>query len=586
MDTMLYLIVGLVVIVGIAVVVMRGKNKPSQSKTSASHQTSSTPIQHAHSTKPVAPEPVTKFDNETVAQRFIDQQRYDKAIETIDRGLAANPADSVLLLKLLHVYIATKQTDAFYQTYAKLERSADPVTMVQAQQLKAEVDREHAPMDTVPTTANPNAAAVEDTPRFGDFNFEVEEDAPATPVARTEPAPSTSAAPESVSVAQQNDEASFDLFLDDLNNTATSSTTTPEPQAKQPSAAPAPQSEPEDDFSFTLDGLEESLTPETTNEPAQPVEEVKQEAPVDTASVSTPHTKASTTAAKEDLNFDFDSNVHSPASTTSDLPATNTPLSSENLDDHKGTVDDDFTLDFESLLQDKDDNESISEDVVQNHTVETATNNEANQAPQETATPQTQTPVAASTTKDSTSDEFADFNFFEDTSAPETANASNNDLAFDDDGALSLDIDGAETDADETIDFGVTKAPVVENEAPVVDETPVSKTDDAPMLFDDDFDFDAFESATLGMPVADDTAPIETAPITETAPTDTSLLPPTDDEFDFVKSLDSNQVTLELAEQYLSIGEYDGAKHLLNEVLAQGNSEQQQQAHTLLARTA
>jgi len=126
---------------------------------------------------------------------------------------------------------------------------------------------------------------------------------------------------------------------------------------------------------------------------------------------------------------------------------------------------------------------------------------------------------------------------------------------------------------------------VVENKAPVVDETPVSKTDDAPMLFDDDFDFDAFESATLGTPVADDTAPIETAPITETAPTDTSLLPPTDDEFDFVKSLDSNQVTLELAEQYLNIGEYDGAKHLLNEVLAQGNSQQQQHAYTLLART-
>ncbi|WP_199507065.1 MULTISPECIES: FimV/HubP family polar landmark protein [unclassified Psychrobacter] len=576
MDTMLYLVVGLVVIVGIAFVVMRGKNKSAQSQTPATHQPSSTTNQR---TPPVASEPVTKFDNETVAQRFIDQQRYDKAIETIDRGLAANPADSTLLLKLLHVYIATEQTDAFYQTYAKLERHADPVTMVQAQQLKAEVDREHAPMDTVPTTANPNAAAVEDTPRFGDFNFEVEEDAPATPVARTEPAPSTLATPEPAPGAHQNDDASFDLFLDDLNSTATSSATTSEPQPEQTSAAPEPQSEPEDDFGFTLDGLEASLTPETTNEPAQPVEEVKQEAPVDTASVST-------TAAKEDLDFDFDSNVHSPTSPTSDLPAADTPLSSENPDDQKGTVDDDFTLDFESLLQDKDDNESTSEDVVPNHTVETVTNDEANQAPQETAKPQTQTPVAASTTKDSTSDEFADFNFFEDTSAPETANASNNDLAFDDDGALSLDIDGAETDADETIDFGITEAPVVENEAPVVDKTPVSKTDDAPMLFDDDFDFDAFESATLGMPVADDTTPVETTPITETAPTDTSLLPPTDDEFDFVKNLDSNQVTLELAEQYLSIGEYDGAKHLLNEVLAQGNSEQQQQAHTLLARTA
>jgi len=429
---MLYLIVGLVVIVGIAVVVMRGKNKPSQSKTSASQQTSNASGRHAHGAKPVAPEPVTKFDNETVAQRFIDQQRYDKAVETIDRGLAANPADSVLLLKLLHVYIATKQTDAFYQTYAKLERHADPVTMVQAQQLKAEVDREHAPMDTAPTTANPNAATVEDAPKFGDFNFEAEEDTPTAPVSRTQPAPSISATPEPVSVAQQNDEASFDLFLDDVNNAATSSTTTSEPQVKQPSTTPTPQSEPEDDFSFTLDGLEASLEPETANESVQPVQEVKKEATADTPSVSTPYTEASTTAAKEDLDFDFalDTNERSSASVTSDLPAADKPLSSKNLDDHTSTADDDFTLDLESLSQDKAVNESASKEATQNHTVETAVNSEANQSSQEIATSQTETSVAADTTQDDTSDEFADFSFFEDTSAPETANTNNNDIAL------------------------------------------------------------------------------------------------------------------------------------------------------------
>ena len=57
-------------------------------------------------------------------------------------------------------------------------------------------------------------------------------------------------------------------------------------------------------------------------------------------------------------------------------------------------------------------------------------------------------------------------------------------------------------------------------------------------------------------------------------------------DFDFVKSLDSNQVTLDLANQYLQLGEYDSAKRLLNEVIAQGNSEQKQQAQVLLERTA
>jgi pilus assembly protein FimV len=57
-------------------------------------------------------------------------------------------------------------------------------------------------------------------------------------------------------------------------------------------------------------------------------------------------------------------------------------------------------------------------------------------------------------------------------------------------------------------------------------------------------------------------------------------------DFDFVKTLDSNQVTLDLASQYVQLGEYDSAKRLLTEVINQGNSEQQSQAQALLDRTA
>lgn len=45
-------------------------------------------------------------------------------------------------------------------------------------------------------------------------------------------------------------------------------------------------------------------------------------------------------------------------------------------------------------------------------------------------------------------------------------------------------------------------------------------------------------------------------------------------------------MTLDLAGQYVQLGEYDSAKRLLNEVLTQSNSEQQQQAQLLLERTA
>ena len=617
MDNMLYIIVGLVIIAGIAFVVMRGKNKPSPSQTPASQQPSNTPNQRTQNTKSAAPEPVTKFDNETVAQRFIDQQRYDKAIETIDRGLAANPADSALLLKLLHVYKATEQTDAFYQTYAKLETHADPVTMVQAQQLKAEVDREHTPMDTVPTTHSPSAAVVEDNQNFSDFNFEVEEDTPVAPVANTQPERSepTVTAQQPTETAQQSDESAFDLFLEDSKQTATDSPTTPEPQVAQAATTPVSSAEPEDDFSFTLDGLEASLEPETTSTPVQPTPERQEEAPAFGISEPEPTLDIQSTTAdtapvsEQNLSADFGIEDSAPVASEPSVPAQDTTPSVDNTDSNAthASVDDDFSLDFDSLLNDPSsdasDNDATLTEAATPSDIETATETDftpAAQSPVDTDLHIDVDPTQVAPTipaavqaapediqQDNKHDDFADFNLFETQTASateetESATSSNDDISFDDDNALSLDIDNV----DDNIDFGLSETQAVEDSTPVANETPAAESEDEQLLFDDDFDFDAFESTTLGMPVADDTAPVEAAPTTETAPADTSLLPPADDEFDFVKNLDSNQVTLELAEQYLNIGEYDGAKHLLKEVLAQGNSEQQQQAHRLLARTA
>lgn len=48
--------------------------------------------------------------------------------------------------------------------------------------------------------------------------------------------------------------------------------------------------------------------------------------------------------------------------------------------------------------------------------------------------------------------------------------------------------------------------------------------------------------------------------------------------------LDATGITLELAQQYVALGEYDSAKHLLEEVIATGNSEQSRTASNLLKR--
>ena len=131
----------------------------------------------------------------------------------------------------------------------------------------------------------------------------------------------------------------------------------------------------------------------------------------------------------------------------------------------------------------------------------------------------------------------------------------------------------------------------VPHETVASNTAPTTVTFDDNTLIDDDFDFDSLTSA----PTA--TTPVELASEVENN-VDSGVTAETEVEtaedfssrfaadFDFVKTLDSNQVTLDLAGQYVQLGEYDSAKRLLNEVISQGTSEQQSLAQTLLDRTA
>lgn len=55
-----------------------------------------------------------------------------------------------------------------------------------------------------------------------------------------------------------------------------------------------------------------------------------------------------------------------------------------------------------------------------------------------------------------------------------------------------------------------------------------------------------------------------------------------EDEFDFGDEADVATTKLDLARAYIDMGDEDGARDILNEVLAEGNPEQQQQAQTML----
>ncbi|WP_111656800.1 FimV/HubP family polar landmark protein [Isoalcanivorax indicus] len=57
-----------------------------------------------------------------------------------------------------------------------------------------------------------------------------------------------------------------------------------------------------------------------------------------------------------------------------------------------------------------------------------------------------------------------------------------------------------------------------------------------------------------------------------------------DDDFDFLGETDENATKLDLARAYIDMGDTDGARDILNEVVAEGNDQQQSEARELLAQ--
>ena len=57
-----------------------------------------------------------------------------------------------------------------------------------------------------------------------------------------------------------------------------------------------------------------------------------------------------------------------------------------------------------------------------------------------------------------------------------------------------------------------------------------------------------------------------------------------DDDFDFLGDTDENATKLDLAKAYIDMGDAEGARDILQEVVSEGNAQQQQEARDLLAQ--
>ena len=541
MDNMLYIIAGLVVILLVAVLVMR-KNKAQKPSEHLSTNTGKIEPLSKHAASRSTPTQTAinhekKFDHIEIAQRFMDQQRYDKAIETLNRGLSEKPNDSQLSLKLLAVYATIDESENFNKVYDAIKANNDDKSIAQADELKALLTEEQNQVTKQTMLADKSEDAGFESL---DFDLPTNKASSNSPILDTNTVQNveykndlSEATSETLTASNAFDdnnfdhiEQAFDLSLSDLEDGTNKPVHT--------SNNPAPVT--------TLDVVDEDIF-----------------APA-TVAINTDSDTDNSPSTDSDFDFDFELSEHSLAST--EAPTNDATDDSFNSSLNELSLEDDFFLDLNS-----DDD----------------TNNVINNAPATTETTyldddhltlslhsddvSNETPEQIEIQHSIVEDNFEDFSF--------------EDISIED-----ANIEGIS--AEET---NSTK-----NDSDASSSAPTTLMFDDDTVIDDDFDFDSLslsESTTASTPVEVDSEyanthldnAIDIAPAADTSSTE-DFSSRFAADFDFVKSLDSNQVTLDLAGQYVQLGEYDSAKRLLNEVIAKGNSEQQQQAQRLLDRTA
>ncbi|KRU23379.1 FimV/HubP family polar landmark protein [Psychrobacter piscatorii] len=550
MDNMLYIIAGLVLILLVAGFLLR-KNKaqkqsvqpPASSVKNTAAPASKTDYGTAAQTNQ---NDSNKFDHITIAQRFMDQQRYDKAIETINRGLNEKPNDSQLSIKLLSIYATLDQPENFHDVYNSIKTHNDAKTITLADELKDLYIGEQSPV------ATPEVAIEDNNDRFDSLDFDLSTTNQADDTADIFDRP----------VIKDNNDLVIDKPID------------------SPVFSSEPTENVDDSFDLTLSDLEDGFN-ESNATDETPVTSLATDD--DSLYISTSdHTDTiENNEAKNnevienndlsDFEFDFDS------------PAENTLIENSDVSDVQDSesealvLEDDFILDFDDLAADADKDASV------NKNEEKAYSN---------AVQNIEDDFTLSLDDLDESDDIDAVNTFA-INEPSTTDVSN-----DIDGFVLEDIDFENADSDSSTLEDDSVANLSFEEQLINDDTDINAfeaSDTTPVTslrFDDDTpiadDFDIIDTDSLLEAPASTTAPVElesdnTTEAVESAEDFSSRFAA---DFDFVKSLDSNQVTLDLANQYLQLGEYDSAKRLLNEVIAQGNSEQKQQAQLLLERTA
>ncbi len=527
------------------------------------------------------------------AEQLIQTQDYDGAITTLRRALKNHPSHSGLNFTLLNSYALAKDYQHFNTFYLEVLALNDADLTTQANNLKMLVDEEQS-ITARSAAITHTAEAIEsdgldfDLPGFkqdsdkpvinstsqGAMRSVTEVAQPATPV-------------DGVSNNADN-ELDFDFALD-VPETKIAPVTPVPPETELTTETTAAQSQSNeltfDDFDFDLPSKE----PATTETVAAPVLESPTEifAPIDEPVTTTLASNVNNEAIS-DSDFDFDFSLPKTQQLTTAAtavePMITTPTAAVSADNN---IADDFDFDFDL-------------------------NAEPAVTPTNDANTEADLSFDTSDTKAS-----SNLTFDAATSVPVASDKATDIASFDLDDELLLQAEAATLATATTPSVAEPVVDLAEVSAPI--EVKAPSQSDSLLISDDMFDFALDDDTTKGQDATSNVLVTEPTPSddlidlsfddaatqatnqTTTTPTASIETPSIADEaslttapvvedlsaiLDVIKDIDTDTLNVDLAEQYVNLGEYDSAKRLLDEIKDSNNPALVERAAELRQRIA
>ena len=522
------------------------------------------------------------------AEQLIQTQDYDGAITTLRRALKNHPSHSGLNFTLLNSYALAKDYQYFNIFYLEVLALSDADLTTQANNLKTLVDEEQS-ITAHSSAMTHTAEAVEsDGLDFDLPGFKQDSDKPAINSTLQAAMPSVTEVAQPVTPvdgvnSNADDELDFDFALDVPDTKSTPVATATKPITKTTAAQSQSDELTFDDFDFDLPSKQPS-TAETVPAPAlESTTEIF--APIDEPVATTLASNVNNEAIS-DSDFDFDFSLPETQLTptaTAVEPMITTPTAAPSADKSADEFDFDFDLNAEPAA----------------------------------VTPTNDATIEAALSFDA-SDTKASSNLTSDaaTSVPVASDEATDIASFDLDDELLRQPEAATLATPATPSVAEPVVDLAEVSAPEVKATSQS---DSLLISDDMFDFaldddttksqDATSNVLVTEPTQPDdlidlsfddattqatnqtTATLTASPETtsiadEGSPTTAPVVEDLSAILDVIKDIDTDTLNVDLAEQYVNLGEYDSAKRLLDEIKDSNNPALVERATALRQRIA